>query len=95
MPARVGAFFHGTWQVLLVDGISGILRHAWQLFVEQSFSSLTRRIIVINMIGLVAFVVWNVGAHIVAAMRAYRGVAWVMPWLRPIVTRWLPPASSA
>jgi two-component system, OmpR family, sensor histidine kinase ChvG len=56
LPARVGAFFHGTWQVLLVDGISGILRHAWQLFVEQSFSSLTRRIIVINMIGLVAFV---------------------------------------
>src|SRR5215831_5538234 len=54
--AHVGAFFHGTWQVLLVDGISGILRHAWQLFVEQSFSSLTRRIIVINMIGLVAFV---------------------------------------
>src|SRR6516165_4861650 len=56
LPARVGAFFHGTWQVLLVDGISGILRHAWQLFVEQSFSSLTRRIIVIKMIGLVAFV---------------------------------------
>jgi two-component system sensor histidine kinase ChvG len=54
--ARVAAFFHGAWQILLVDGISGILRHAWQLFVEQSFSSLTRRIIFINMVGLLAFV---------------------------------------
>jgi two-component system, OmpR family, sensor histidine kinase ChvG len=54
--ARVAAFIHGAWQILLVDGISGILRHAWQLFVEQSFSSLTRRIIFINMVGLLAFV---------------------------------------
>jgi uncharacterized membrane protein len=39
---------------------------------------------------LVAFAIWNITAHIVACVRAYRGVAWVMPWLRPFVTRWLP-----
>jgi two-component system, OmpR family, sensor histidine kinase ChvG len=54
--ARIGGFFHGAWQVLLVGGLSGILRHAWQFFVEQSFSSLTRRIVFINMVGLIAFV---------------------------------------
>ena len=39
------------WQVL-----SNILRVGWQFFVEQSFSSLTRRIVFINVVGLIAFV---------------------------------------
>ncbi len=54
--ANIAAFFHRTWRVVLIDGIPGILRHAWRFFVEQSFSSLTRRIVFINMIGLIAFV---------------------------------------
>jgi two-component system sensor histidine kinase ChvG len=53
---RVAEFFHGVGKFLLIDGLSGILRHAWQIFVEQSFSSLTRRIVVINIVGFIAFV---------------------------------------
>ena len=33
-------------------------------------------------LALVAFAVWNFTAHVVACARAYRGVAWEMPWLR-------------
>jgi uncharacterized Tic20 family protein len=43
-------------------------------------------------VSLVAFAVWNLWAHILACSRAYRKIAWVMPWLRPLVARWLPEA---
>ncbi len=32
----------------------------------------------------------NLVAHVVACVRAQSGRAWVMPWLRPLVTKWLP-----
>ena len=32
----------------------------------------------------------NLVVHVVACVRAYRGRAWVMPWLRPLVRRWAP-----
>ncbi len=38
------------------DAIRRILRSAWQFFVAQSFSSLTRRIVFLNLAGLVALV---------------------------------------
>ena len=37
-------------------GIRGVLRRAWQFFVGQSFSSLTRRIVFLNVAGLLALV---------------------------------------
>ena len=40
---------------------------------------------------LVVLALWRVGSYVYAAYQAQRGVAWVMPWLRPIVGRWLPP----
>jgi two-component system sensor histidine kinase ChvG len=63
---RAGEFLHRAAQ-LLPDGVSELLRRAWrflsnllrlgwQFFVEQSFSSLTRRIVFINVVGLIAFV---------------------------------------
>jgi len=36
--------------------IRGVARSAWQFFVRQSFSSLTRRIVILNLAGLVALV---------------------------------------
>lgn len=39
---------------------------------------------------LVGFLVWNVGARIVACVRAWRGQVWVMPWLAPLVRSWAP-----
>jgi two-component system, OmpR family, sensor histidine kinase ChvG len=38
-------------------GRTGLLRRAWQFFVTQSFSSLTRRILFLNVAGLLALVV--------------------------------------
>jgi hypothetical protein len=46
--------------------------------------------IVLLSVSLVVFVIWNLWAHVLACSRAYRRVAWVMPWLRPVVRRWLP-----
>ena len=46
--------------------------------------------IVLLVAGLSAFWLWNIAAHVIACYRAYRGVLWVMPWLRPFVSRWLP-----
>jgi len=54
--AKIGGFFRRTGRAVFIDGIPGLLGHAWRFFVEQSFSSLTRRIVFINMIGLIAFV---------------------------------------
>jgi two-component system sensor histidine kinase ChvG len=50
-------FFRATWRVLRTEGPLGVARHAWQFFVTQGFSSLTRRIVFLNVFGLVALVV--------------------------------------
>jgi two-component system, OmpR family, sensor histidine kinase ChvG len=42
--------------VLRTEGLTSALRHTWQFFVTQSFSSLTRRIVFLNVAGLLAFV---------------------------------------
>jgi two-component system sensor histidine kinase ChvG len=57
--ARVatGDFFARAWTVLRTEGPVGALRHTWQFFVSQSFSSLTRRIVFLNVAGLLAFVI--------------------------------------
>lgn len=48
--------------------------------------------IVLLTVALIALVIWNLAAHVVACVRAHRGAIWVMPWLRPFVRRWLPAA---
>ena len=50
-------FFRETWHVLRTEGVLGVVRYAWQFFVTQSFSSLTRRIVFLNVFGLLALVV--------------------------------------
>ncbi len=56
--ARVGTadFFVRAWEVLRTEGALGAFRHIWRFFVSQSFSSLTRRIVFLNIAGLLAFV---------------------------------------
>ena len=44
-------------QVYSESGLRGLARRTWQFFVSQSFSSLTRRIVSLNVAGLVALVV--------------------------------------
>ncbi len=39
---------------------------------------------------LVPYQIWRVGTRIVACWRAYKGRAWVMPWLGFVTRRWLP-----
>jgi two-component system, OmpR family, sensor histidine kinase ChvG len=51
-----GSFFGRAWQVLRTEGIASLPRHTWHFFVAQSFSSLTRRIVFLNVAGLLAFV---------------------------------------
>ncbi len=51
LPDSVAELVRRAWQFL-----SSLLRLGWQFFVEQSFSSLTRRIVFINVVGLIAFV---------------------------------------
>jgi two-component system sensor histidine kinase ChvG len=51
-----GDFFAGAWRVLRTEGPVGAFRRIWQFFVSQSFSSLTRRIVFLNIAGLLAFV---------------------------------------
>ena len=51
-----GSFFGRAWQVLRTEGIASLPRHAWHFFIAQSFSSLTRRIVFLNVAGLLAFV---------------------------------------
>jgi two-component system sensor histidine kinase ChvG len=61
--AAVGAaehtvqFFHAAWRVTRTEGFAGVARHAWQFFVTQGFSSLTRRIVFLNVFGLLALMV--------------------------------------
>jgi two-component system sensor histidine kinase ChvG len=54
---RTAEFFRETWRVLRTEGPLGLVRHAWQIFVTQGFSSLTRRIVFLNVFGLLALVV--------------------------------------
>jgi two-component system, OmpR family, sensor histidine kinase ChvG len=53
---RTAGFFARAWSVLRTEGLLGALRHTWQFIVSQSFSSLTRRIVFLNVAGLLAFV---------------------------------------
>ena len=55
--ARLGTgdFFLRTWKVLRTEGAVGVLRRTWHFFVSQSSSSLTRRIVILNIAGLLAF----------------------------------------
>jgi two-component system, OmpR family, sensor histidine kinase ChvG len=53
---RIVGFFVRAWRVLRTEGLAGGLRHTWQFFISQSFSSLTRRIVFLNIAGLLAFV---------------------------------------
>ena len=54
---RTVDLFRATWRVLRTEGPFGLVRHAWQIFVTQGFSSLTRRIVFLNVFGLLALVV--------------------------------------
>jgi two-component system, OmpR family, sensor histidine kinase ChvG len=54
---RTVNFFILAGQVLRTEGLTGALRHSWQFFISQLLSSLTRRIVFINVAGLIAFVV--------------------------------------
>jgi two-component system, OmpR family, sensor histidine kinase ChvG len=54
---RSAEFSRETWRVLRTEGPLGLVRHAWQIFVTQGFSSLTRRIVFLNVFGLLALVV--------------------------------------
>ena len=54
---RTVDFVRASWRVLRTEGPLGLLRHAWQFFVIQGFSSLTRRIVFLNVFGLLALVV--------------------------------------
>jgi two-component system sensor histidine kinase ChvG len=51
-----GSFFGRAWHVLRTEGVASLPRHIWHFFVAQSFSSLTRRIVFLNVAGLLAFV---------------------------------------
>jgi two-component system sensor histidine kinase ChvG len=50
LPRRIGRVYHE-------QGFRGVMRRGWQFFVSQSFSSLTRRIVFLNVAGLLALVV--------------------------------------
>ncbi len=54
---RTGQFFRAAWRVLRTEGLTGAARRSWQFFVTQGFSSLTRRIVFLNVFGLLALVV--------------------------------------
>jgi two-component system, OmpR family, sensor histidine kinase ChvG len=47
----------GAWHVLRTEGIGGALKRTWHFLVVLSVSSLSRRILFINIVGLAAFVV--------------------------------------
>jgi two-component system, OmpR family, sensor histidine kinase ChvG len=53
---RTADFFVSAWRVLHTEGPVGAFRHTWEFFVRQSFSSLTRRIVFLNIAGLLALV---------------------------------------
>jgi two-component system, OmpR family, sensor histidine kinase ChvG len=53
---RTTDFFVRAWSILRTEGIVAALRHTWHFFVSQSFSSLTRRIVFLNVAGLLTLV---------------------------------------
>lgn len=61
---------------------------------ERELSTASTVLLVALGLSLAAIAFANFGACITACVRAYRGQAWVIPWLRPIVTRWLPPTNE-
>ncbi len=54
-PFRIAHSFVRFWRVLRTEGLLGALRHTWQFFISQIFASLTRRIVFLNIAGLLAF----------------------------------------
>jgi two-component system sensor histidine kinase ChvG len=54
---ETGENFAHAWHVLRTEGIGGASRKAWHFLVTFSFSSLSRRIVFINVAGLAAFVI--------------------------------------
>ena len=54
-PRAGAAFVAGAWRNLRTAGVTGVVRHIWQFFINQSFSSLTRRIVFFNVAALLAF----------------------------------------
>jgi two-component system sensor histidine kinase ChvG len=53
---NTGSFFARAWHVLRTEGVASLPRHGWHFFVAQSFSSLTRRIVFLNVTGLLVLV---------------------------------------
>ena len=53
---RTRDFFAGAWTTLRTEGFARALRRVWQFLLAQSFSSLTRRIVILNVAGLLALV---------------------------------------
>jgi two-component system sensor histidine kinase ChvG len=51
---RTGSFLVRAWTILRTEKLAA-LRHVWQFFVTQTFSSLTRRIVFLCVGGLLAF----------------------------------------
>jgi two-component system, OmpR family, sensor histidine kinase ChvG len=47
----------GAWRFARKEGGAAVLRAAWQFIVSQGFSSLTRRIVFLNIAGLLAFMI--------------------------------------
>jgi len=54
-PSRIADFFVRAWRVVRTEGWLGALRHTWQFFIRWCLSSLTRRIVFLNIAGLLAF----------------------------------------
>ena len=54
---ETGENFAHAWHVLRTEGIGSATRKAWQSIITFSFSSLSRRIVFINVAGLAAFVI--------------------------------------
>lgn len=67
--------------VLACGGVMSALEHVVPMWVT---------VVVLGSV-LVVFQAWRVIARGYACYQAYKGRAWVMPWLAFVVRRWLPP----
>jgi two-component system sensor histidine kinase ChvG len=56
VAVRLGAFLSPAAKALRLDKAVGVLTPVWRLFITLSFSSLTRRIVFLNVAGLLALV---------------------------------------
>jgi two-component system, OmpR family, sensor histidine kinase ChvG len=54
-PIRTADFFVRAWRILRTEGLLGALRHTWRFLINQIFASLTRRIVFLNIAGLLTF----------------------------------------